>query len=303
MIWTVVVAGGSATRFGGPKQYELLGDRRVARLGGRGGGCRERRRGRRAARRRTPGAPGTVAGGRDAVGVRALRVGGRARRRHDRLRARRRSSVRHCRAVRGGDRRGPRRRRRRGARRPRQPTRSRSSTRPAWSPRPPIAARWSRCRRRRPSGPPSCAGPTPHGARAPTTPRSSSALGGQRGRRAAARPQPQDHRPDDLAWARRGARRSDERPGRSGVRHPPLQRRPGAPARARRLPSSRACAVWTVTATPTPSPTPSPTRCSAPPASATSASTSPTPIARWKGADSLQLLRARRRRSCVARVG
>ena len=29
MIWTVVVAGGSATRFGGPKQYELLGDRRV----------------------------------------------------------------------------------------------------------------------------------------------------------------------------------------------------------------------------------------------------------------------------------
>jgi 2-C-methyl-D-erythritol 4-phosphate cytidylyltransferase len=29
VIWTVVVAGGSATRFGGPKQYELLGDRRV----------------------------------------------------------------------------------------------------------------------------------------------------------------------------------------------------------------------------------------------------------------------------------
>ena len=29
MIWTVVVAGGSATRFGAPKQYELLGGRRV----------------------------------------------------------------------------------------------------------------------------------------------------------------------------------------------------------------------------------------------------------------------------------
>lgn len=28
-VWTVVVAGGSGTRFGGPKQYELLGTRRV----------------------------------------------------------------------------------------------------------------------------------------------------------------------------------------------------------------------------------------------------------------------------------
>ena len=29
IIWTIVVAGGSGTRFGGPKQYETLGDRRV----------------------------------------------------------------------------------------------------------------------------------------------------------------------------------------------------------------------------------------------------------------------------------
>jgi len=29
IIWTIVVAGGSGTRFGGPKQYEALGDRRV----------------------------------------------------------------------------------------------------------------------------------------------------------------------------------------------------------------------------------------------------------------------------------
>lgn len=28
-VWTIVVAGGSGTRFGGPKQYELLDDRRV----------------------------------------------------------------------------------------------------------------------------------------------------------------------------------------------------------------------------------------------------------------------------------
>lgn len=28
-VWTVVVGGGTGTRFGGPKQYELLGDRRV----------------------------------------------------------------------------------------------------------------------------------------------------------------------------------------------------------------------------------------------------------------------------------
>ena len=28
-VWTIVVAGGSGTRFGGPKQYEQLGDRRV----------------------------------------------------------------------------------------------------------------------------------------------------------------------------------------------------------------------------------------------------------------------------------
>ena len=29
VVWTIVVAGGSGTRFGGPKQYEPLGDRRV----------------------------------------------------------------------------------------------------------------------------------------------------------------------------------------------------------------------------------------------------------------------------------
>lgn len=29
IVWTVVVAGGSGARFGGPKQFELLGDRRV----------------------------------------------------------------------------------------------------------------------------------------------------------------------------------------------------------------------------------------------------------------------------------
>lgn len=29
IVWTIVVAGGSGTRFGGPKQYERLGDRRV----------------------------------------------------------------------------------------------------------------------------------------------------------------------------------------------------------------------------------------------------------------------------------
>lgn len=29
IVWTIVVAGGSGTRFGGPKQYETLGDRRV----------------------------------------------------------------------------------------------------------------------------------------------------------------------------------------------------------------------------------------------------------------------------------
>ncbi|NMD25458.1 MAG: NTP transferase domain-containing protein, partial [Actinobacteria bacterium] len=28
-VWTIVVAGGSGQRFGGPKQYERLGDRRV----------------------------------------------------------------------------------------------------------------------------------------------------------------------------------------------------------------------------------------------------------------------------------
>ncbi|MFZ4718412.1 MAG: 2-C-methyl-D-erythritol 4-phosphate cytidylyltransferase [Ilumatobacteraceae bacterium] len=28
-MWTIVVAGGSGTRFGGPKQYEVLGDRRI----------------------------------------------------------------------------------------------------------------------------------------------------------------------------------------------------------------------------------------------------------------------------------
>ncbi|CAN5369955.1 2-C-methyl-D-erythritol 4-phosphate cytidylyltransferase [soil metagenome] len=28
-VWTVVVGGGTGTRFGGPKQYEMLGDRRV----------------------------------------------------------------------------------------------------------------------------------------------------------------------------------------------------------------------------------------------------------------------------------
>ena len=28
-VWTIVVAGGSGTRFGGPKQYETLGERRV----------------------------------------------------------------------------------------------------------------------------------------------------------------------------------------------------------------------------------------------------------------------------------
>lgn len=29
MVWTVIVAAGSGTRFGGPKQYEMVGDRRV----------------------------------------------------------------------------------------------------------------------------------------------------------------------------------------------------------------------------------------------------------------------------------
>jgi 2-C-methyl-D-erythritol 4-phosphate cytidylyltransferase len=29
VVWTVVLAGGSGRRFGGPKQYELLGDRRI----------------------------------------------------------------------------------------------------------------------------------------------------------------------------------------------------------------------------------------------------------------------------------
>ena len=29
VIWTVVVAAGSGTRFGGPKQFEMMGDRRV----------------------------------------------------------------------------------------------------------------------------------------------------------------------------------------------------------------------------------------------------------------------------------
>ncbi|MEO5898716.1 MAG: 2-C-methyl-D-erythritol 4-phosphate cytidylyltransferase, partial [Ilumatobacteraceae bacterium] len=29
IVWTVVVAGGSGRRFGGPKQYELLGDQRI----------------------------------------------------------------------------------------------------------------------------------------------------------------------------------------------------------------------------------------------------------------------------------
>lgn len=28
-VWTIVVAGGSGARFGGPKQYEVLGDRRI----------------------------------------------------------------------------------------------------------------------------------------------------------------------------------------------------------------------------------------------------------------------------------
>jgi 2-C-methyl-D-erythritol 4-phosphate cytidylyltransferase len=28
-VWTIVVAGGSGARFGGPKQYEMLGDRRI----------------------------------------------------------------------------------------------------------------------------------------------------------------------------------------------------------------------------------------------------------------------------------
>ena len=69
----------------------------------------------------------------------------------------------------------------------------------------------------------------------------------------------------------------DRRACRSGLRRPPLQRRPAAQVGARwcRFDGNAGC---TVTATPMSSPTRSPMRCSVLPDSATSASTFPTPI-------------------------
>ena len=128
--------------------------------------------------------------------------------------------------------------------------------------------------------------------RAPTTRRSSEAIG--------ATIQVVDGDPANLKITRPAdLARAADHPGEparaemrigNGLRRASLQRRPGAAARARPAAGSTASVAWSATATPTPSPTPSPTPCSAPPVSATSASSSPTPTSAGAGADSMRLL-------------
>ena len=85
-IWAIVVAAGSSTRFGRPKQFADLAGRPGPRLVAGGGPAGLRRRGRwcvpagRRRRRASPGADAVVAGGADPLGLGPGRAGRRARR-------------------------------------------------------------------------------------------------------------------------------------------------------------------------------------------------------------------------------
>ena len=293
-VWTIVVAAGAGSRFGGAKQFDDLGGRRVVdwAVEHRAGGdatawswsCRRRVR-------RSAG--GAVAGGDTrAESVRGGLARGARRAPTIVVRARRRPPVRRggrcssavVAAVRAGaDGAVP-------ARRGRRHDQAGRRRRAWWSPRPTAPRSWP-CRRRRRSAPTCCGGPTPGGAEGTDDAALVEAVGGRVVVVAGEPGQPQDHRARRPRVGRGSctAAVGDARtaamttmPRRPGLRRPPVHRRP---ARRRLVLGGvefpRVSAAWSATATPTSWPTPSPTPCSARPGSATSASTSPTPTPRW----------------------